>query len=114
MNVATVSSPKVIAFQLDRLSAAVRSIASVLFVFLLISAAVAQDSSQKPGIGPGNVVVHTALGGFILGYDIDHNGTEGLLAESLALPNGKDDAAIETFDQRTGKIVKIVKQQKNS
>lgn len=114
MNVASIPSPKVIAFQLDRRFAAARFVATVFFVLLLISAAVAQDSSQKPGIGPGNVVVHTAMGGFILGYDIDHNGTEGLLAESVALPNGEDDAAIETFDQKTGKIVKIVKQQKNT
>lgn len=81
-----------------------------------IFSAAAQNSpaSQRPAIGPGNVVVHTALGGFILGYDIDHNGTEGLLAESLVLPDGNDDAAIETFDQKTGKIVKIVKQQNNT
>ncbi|HTZ97334.1 MAG TPA: hypothetical protein VMB18_13100 [Terriglobales bacterium] len=114
MNVGTMSSPKIIGFQPNRRSAAAQFVANVFFVFLLISAAMAQDSSQKLGIGPGNVVVHTALGGFILGYDIDHNGTEGLLAESVALPNGEDDAAIETFDQRTGKIVKIVKQQKNT
>lgn len=84
---------------------------------LLISAVVltwcmgtfAQDSSNPAvGLGPQ---VHTALGGFILGYDIQQNGTEGLLAESLALAGGKDSAAVETFDQKTGKILKIVTQQ---
>lgn len=79
-----------------------------------VSAAAQNSSRQQPPIGPGNVFVHTALGGFILGYDIDHNGTEGLLAESLALPDGHDNAAIETFDQKTGKIIKIVKQLKDS
>jgi hypothetical protein len=63
---------------------------------------------QSAPAKPGPVLVKTALGGFILGYDIDQNGTEGLLAESLALFGGKDDAAIETFDQTTGKIIKVV------
>jgi hypothetical protein len=54
-------------------------------------------------------VVHTALGGFILGYDVDRNGTEGYLAEALTLPDGKHDVAVETFDQATGAIVKVVR-----
>ena len=63
---------------------------------------------QNAPAKPGTVFVKTALGGFILGYDIDQSGTEGLLAESLALSGGNDDAAIETFDQTTGKIIKVV------
>jgi hypothetical protein len=54
-------------------------------------------------------VVHTALGGFILGYDIDRNGTEGILCEALTLPDGKHDVAVETFDQDTGAIIKVVR-----
>ena len=103
MNVAPASSPSTAS-----------STRSATILFMLLSLAIpttAQNSSrQKPAIGPGNVVVNTALGGFILGYDIDQNGTEGLLAESLTLPDGHDNAAIETFDQKTGKILKIVKQ----
>jgi hypothetical protein len=114
-NVAPASSPKTAVSDCQPASA-LPQIAIILFVLLsLATAAAAQNSGrQEPAIGPGNVVVHTALGGFILGYDIDHNGSEGLLAESLALPNGEDDAAIETFDQKTGKIIKIVKQQNNT
>jgi hypothetical protein len=66
------------------------------------------DDSRRPPIGPGKVVVHTALGGFILGYDIDQSGTEGILSEALTLDDGNADVAVETFDQKTGKILKIV------
>jgi hypothetical protein len=66
-------------------------------------------AAQKPSVGPGKVVVHTAFGGDILGYDIERNGTEGILAEG-----GGSAVAVETFDQVTGKILKVVTQQKNT
>ena len=69
---------------------------------------------RRAPIGPGNVVVHSALGGFILGYDIDQTGTEGILSEALTLGNGLHNVAVETFDQRTGKLIKILAQQSNS
>ena len=56
-------------------------------------------------------VVHTALGGAIIGYDVDQNGTEGILAEYVSLNGGKNNVAVETFDQATGDIIKIVKEQ---
>ena len=56
-------------------------------------------------------VVHTALGGEILGFDIDQNGTEGVLAEYVSLGGGKNNVAVETFDQATGNITKVVKEQ---
>jgi hypothetical protein len=59
----------------------------------------------------GGVFVRTALGGFILGYDIDQAGTEGLLCEALTLSDGKHNVAVETFDQRTGRIIRIVAQE---
>ena len=68
-------------------------------------------AAPKVAPAPGTVFVHTALGGFILGYDIDQNGTEGVLAEALTLPDGRFNVAVETFDQSTGMILKIVKQQ---
>lgn len=71
-------------------------------------------SSHRPLVGPGNVVVHSAMGGFILGYDIDQTGTEGILSEAVTLGNGHHDVAVETFDQKTGKIIKILAQQSNS
>jgi hypothetical protein len=66
-------------------------------------------AAQKPSVGPGKVVVHTTFGGEILGYDIERNGTEGILAEG-----GGSAVAVETFDQATGKILKVVTQQKNT
>jgi len=63
---------------------------------------------------PTGVVVKTKLGGFILGFDIDRNGTDGVLAESLTLPDGKLDVAVETFDQKTGKILKTVSELKQT
>src|SRR5579872_7582517 len=71
-----------------------------LTAWMLCASAAAQDSSQVPTIGLGPQV-HTALGGFILGYDVQQDGTEGLLAESFALAGGQDNAAVETFDQRS-------------
>jgi hypothetical protein len=62
----------------------------------------------------GSVIVHSALGGQILGYDVDQNGTEGIMSEALALDDGKNDVAVETFDQKTGKIVKIVREEKDT
>jgi hypothetical protein len=59
---------------------------------------------------PNDVFVQTALGGFILGYDIDQSGTEGILCESLTLDDGKHNVAIETFDQTTGEIIQVVRE----
>ena len=56
----------------------------------------------------GGVIVEPQFGGQILGYDVDHGGTEGLLSEYVNLQNGNVLAATETFDQSTGKIIKVV------
>jgi hypothetical protein len=63
---------------------------------------------------PGTVIVHPELGGQILGYDIDRNGTEGSLSEYVASNNGNNDVATETFDQKTGKILKVVARKDNT
>jgi hypothetical protein len=75
------------------------------------------SAAQGPApadIGPGDVVVHTALGGFILGYDIDESGGEGLLSEARTLPGGSHDVAVETFDLETGEIIRMVARQSHS
>ena len=87
---------------------------AMLALFSLASSPAAVAQANQAPIGPGKVVVHSALGGFILGYDIDQTGTEGLLSEALVLNDGNADVAVETFDQKTGKIIKIVKQQSDS
>jgi hypothetical protein len=53
-------------------------------------------------------LVHTKFGGQIFGFDIDQNGTEGVLAEAQTLSNGNVLAAVETFDQATGKILNVL------
>ncbi len=60
-------------------------------------------------VGPGNTIVHSQFGGQIFGFDIDQNGTEGVLSEAQDLGGEKVLAAVETFDQATGKILKVVK-----
>ena len=70
-------------------------------------------SARKPAIGPGKVIIQTPSGADISGYDVDPNGTEGLVTEGVLLNNGRYDFAVATFDQRTGKIIKVEAEQKN-
>lgn len=65
-----------------------------------ISLAVAGPQRTHAAANP--IYVHTVLGGFILGYDIDQSGSQGLLAEAFDLPDLKADVAVESFDQTTG------------
>ncbi|MBZ5598083.1 MAG: TolB-like 6-bladed beta-propeller domain-containing protein [Acidobacteriia bacterium] len=53
-------------------------------------------------------MVHSKFGGQIFGFDIDQNGTEGVLSEAKTLSNGNVLAAVETFDQNTGNILQVV------
>jgi hypothetical protein len=69
----------------------------------------AQTTPTRVPKGPGKVVVKPKFGGQIAGYDIDQNGTEGLLTEQKTLKNGNILSAVETFDQKTGKIVKVIR-----
>ncbi len=73
------------------------------------AALLASSADARPRGEDSTVFVHTALGGFILGYDIDQDGTEGVLCEALTLPNGNHDVAVETFDPSTGAILKVVR-----
>lgn len=61
---------------------------------------------QATGLGP---VVQSKFGGEIYGWDINQNGNDGLLTETLTEQNGMNLNAIETFDQTTGKIIKVVR-----
>jgi len=62
----------------------------------------------NPNVGPGDVIVHGKFGGNIFGFEVDPNGTEGLLCEAVGNPDGTVTAAVETFNQATGKIIKIL------
>ena len=59
-------------------------------------------------VGAGTTLVHSQFGGQIFGFDIDQNGTLGVLSEAQLLSNGNVLAAVETFDQKSGKILKVV------
>lgn len=68
-----------------------------------------QGVAQSIGsTGANTVIVHTKFGGQIFGFDIDQNGTEGILSEAQTLSNGNVLAAVETFDQKTGKILYVL------
>jgi len=62
----------------------------------------------NPNAGPGDVIVHGKFGGNIFGFEIDPNGTEGLLCEAVGNPDGTVTAAVETFKQGTGKIIQVL------
>jgi hypothetical protein len=84
---------------------------AIILSLVLRGAAVFAQSDEvqsKPATGPGKVIVHSKFGGQIYGFDIDQNGTEGVLSEGLFESNGNVLAAVETFSQSTGKILAVV------
>jgi len=82
-------------------------VAVVALACLLPVSAIAQIVIERPA---NPVIVQSKFGGQIFGFDIDQNGTEGILSEALNLSNGNVLAAVETFDQKTGKILKVIAQ----
>jgi hypothetical protein len=75
----------------------------------VILSSLASAQALHAPVGAGTVTVHSQFGGQIFGFDIDQNGTEGLLTEAQTLSNGNTLNAIETFDQATGAILQVVK-----
>ncbi len=65
---------------------------------------------SPPNSGQG-FVVQDQFGGQIFGYDVDRNGSEGLLSEALLQGDGNYLIATETFDQTTGRITAVVEEQ---
>jgi hypothetical protein len=65
---------------------------------------------SQPSTGPTGVIVQSQFGGQIFGFDIDQASNEGILCEAQTLENGRTHAAIETFDQTTGAIIRVVKE----
>jgi hypothetical protein len=88
-----------------------RLVFRVIAIALFSSAwlAAAQTAPTQRPKGPGKIVVRPKFGGQFSGYDIDQNGTEGVLAEQKTLKNGNTLSAVETFDQKTGKIIKVIR-----
>jgi hypothetical protein len=62
----------------------------------------------NPNAGPNDVVVHGKFGGLIFGFEIDPDGTEGLLCEAVPHNDGTISAFVETFDQATGTIIRAL------
>ena len=73
-----------------------------------VALAQTNEFQPNPSAGPSGILVHSQFGGQIFGFDIDQNGTEGLLAEAKTLSNGNVLAAVETFDQASGRILDVV------
>jgi len=80
------------------------SLPILLLCILRLNLAAQTDSAAVPA----PIFVHSKFGGQIFGFDIDQNGREGVLAEAQTLSNGNTDAAVETFDQKTGRILKVL------
>lgn len=78
-----------------------------MHAFLCVALLFSSVAVFGQGIG-GKVFVHSQFGGQIFGFDIDQNGTEGVLSEAQTLGGGKVLAAVETFDQKSGKITNVV------
>ena len=83
---------------------------SVLLISMLLcgTAALSQSTDLQQTPGAGKVIVHSKFGGQIFGFDIDQNGSEGVLSEAALQSNGTVLAAVETFDQKSGQILKVV------
>lgn len=79
---------------------------------ILVSAQVPVAQEDATRVGAKKIIVHGHFHGSIFGFDIDQNGTEGVLSEAKNLPNGNVLAAVETFDQATGKILNVVAETK--
>lgn len=82
--------------------------AVLLTLFCALSSLSVAQTSEPANSAAGSIIVHSKFGGQIFGFDIDQNGTEGVLAEAQTLSNGNVEAAVETFDQKTGKILSVV------
>ncbi|HUJ09309.1 MAG TPA: hypothetical protein VL171_04725, partial [Verrucomicrobiae bacterium] len=78
-----------------------------LAVVLYIGFSAMPVQAQSTPAPANTIFVHSKFGGQIFGFDIDQNGTEGVLSEAQDI-NGGVLAAVETFDQRTGKILKVI------
>jgi|SRR5579871_1627596 len=87
---------------------------TLLLAAACLATSTVSGSSANPPTPSGTVVVHPKFGGYVLGFGIDPAGNEGLLSEYVALTNGKNFIATETFDQKTGKIVKVLAKRNNT
>jgi hypothetical protein len=85
---------------------------ALIGLFLCLSSPIhGSDQSRfqvNPNAGAGDVIVRGKLGGLIFGFEVDPNGTEGLLCEAVSNSDGTVSARVETFRQATGRIVRVL------
>jgi hypothetical protein len=89
----------------------ISAVALGLFCFTGLRPGVAKADhlGPNPAAAPaGSVIVQDRLGGQILGFDIDQASDEGVLTEYRDLNNGTVLAAVETFSQTTGQIIRVI------
>ena len=81
-----------------------------LFLFAALTARGAGEPTFQinPNAGAGDVIVRGKLGGLIFGFEVDPSGTEGLLCEAVLNSDGTVTAAVETFNQATGRIIRVL------
>ena len=87
------------------------STALVGLFLCLASPTRASDQSRfqvNPNAGAGDVIVRGKLGGLIFGFEVDPNGTDGLLCEAVSNSDGTVSARVETFSQATGRIIRVL------
>ena len=70
------------------------ALASLLLLPAALVSAFAQGEVFPFQTGPTGVIVHSQFGGQIFGFDIDQNGTEGLLTEAKTVSGGRVVAAV--------------------
>ena len=90
-----------------------QSISTALVALLLFSASLSRASDESgfqlnQTDEAGDAIVHGKLGGLIFGFEVDPNGTEGLLCEAVSHPDGTLSARVETFSQSTGRIIRVL------
>jgi hypothetical protein len=90
-----------------------RFISTAMVGLFVCLASLARASDQagfqvNPNVGTGDVIVRGRLGGLIFGFEVDPNGTEGLLCEAVSNPDGTVSARVETFSQATGRIIRVL------
>jgi hypothetical protein len=90
-----------------------RSISLALVALFVCWASLIRASDQpgfqvNPDDQTGDVIVRGRLGGLIFGFEVDPNGTEGLLCEAVSNPDGTVSARVETFSQATGAIIRVL------
>jgi hypothetical protein len=93
---------------------------SAAFFMVLTAVTVLGNSMLAKAQSAGNdsmktrVIVKPKFGGQILGYDIDRNGTEGLVSEYVSESDEKNRVAVEKFDQTTGAIIEVVAEENHT